>query len=330
MRIGLFLFLLLTAVTGFHIALPRFGFSPPSQEVKRFLPIIATANRRSLLQVTTDSIDFSVLILTNETNTTETAISNANLTFEGYSSADPPSLVLATCPANSISPEGSTTLSQCTCLPGYKGNASNGTSCAPCAENTFCASGILGLCPANAHAPALSDSSLDCVCNPGFSGDGSTQCTACPANSYCPGGPVLQACTANAVSPAQSTANTSCYCDRGYYGVDNDPCVQCESGSWCWTGIKNLCPANRFSAPGSSRDTDCVCLDGFQDLVVVDNANQSTSVCTQCVENTYCKVFDPRNPVYNTAQCPLQNAHAALVLFHDVAALSLPRPDRMS
>ncbi len=280
--------------------------------------------RRALLQVTTDSIDFSVLVPTNQTNATQEAIINANLTFEGFTSASPPELVLATCPANSISPEGSTSLSQCTCLPGYQGNASAGADCTPCAENTYCASGILGLCPANAHAPALSDSNLDCVCNPGFSGDGSTVCNPCPANSYCPGGAVLVACTPNAVSPPESSHNTSCYCDRGYYGVDNNLCVQCEAGSWCWTGIKNLCAANRISTPGSSRDSDCVCLDGFEDLVVVDNANLTTSVCTVCEENTYCKVCISRNPVYNTHPHALLNDALSHLHYFGIAFTAIP------
>ena len=299
----MFLMLLLDlASTTYHI--PSFGLKLSTLPRLSFA---STGRMRRLLQVTTDSIDFSVLVPTNETNTTQAAILGANLTFEGYTSSTAPALVLATCPANSISPEGSTTVSQCTCLAGYQGNASNGTDCSPCPQNTYCASGRLGLCPAHANAPALSDSNADCSCDPGFTGDGS--CSQCPANSFCTGGSALTACTPNAVSPVQSTVNSSCYCDRGYYGVDNNPCVQCEPGSWCWTGIKNQCSANRMSAAGSSRATDCICLDGFQDLVVVDNANQSTSVCTACPANSFCKVFNSRNPIYNTHPPPLPNAH---------------------
>ena len=263
---------------------------------------------RRLLQVTTDSIDFSVLIVSNETNATQEAILRANLTMEGFSSASPPVATLATCPENSISPEGSVAVTQCTCLPGFQGNASNGTGCTPCPRDTFCASGSLGLCPANANAPALSDSVQDCACNPGFTGDGAVSCRQCPPDAFCAGGSALEACTPGAVSPAQSSAGAACYCDRGYYGVGNSPCVRCEPGSWCWTGVKNQCSANRGSASGSTRSSDCICLDGFVDVAVIDNANQSTRVCTTCPADSFCKVFDSRIPVYNARPRPPSNA----------------------
>lgn len=309
-----------SALTAYHIPTPGLKF-------KGLNRLSSMGRMRRLLQVTTDSIDFSVLITANETNTTQAAIISANITIEGFSSAAPPVLVLATCPANSISPEGSTVVSQCSCLPGYQGNASNNTACTPCPQDTFCASGMLGLCPTNAYAPALSDSVSDCSCYPGFTGDGLVSCSQCPANSFCAGGSSLTACTPNAISPAQSSVNTSCYCDRGYYGVNNNPCVQCESGSWCWTGIKNQCPVNRISAPGSSRDTDCTCVDGYEDLTVIDNSNQSTSVCTICPVDSFCKVFNSHFPVYNTSLCQPLNAPSrcrAISCF----AVAIPHPCR--
>ena len=256
--------------------------------------------RRSLLQVTTDSVSFSIVIAASETNTTQAAIFKANATVEGFTSSAPPVFVPASCPANSISPEGSISVTQCSCLPGYEGNASNGSSCVPCPIDTFCASGKLGLCPANSHAPAVSDSILDCSCYPGFYGNGSVSCTRCPSNSFCTGGFALEACTLNAISPAQSTSTMACYCDRGLYGINNTRCKLCESGSWCWTGIKNQCPSNSSSPSGSSRLSSCVCLDGFENVPLIDNSNQSTSVCTACRKDTYCKVLCCPIPVYNT------------------------------
>lgn len=284
------------------LALGSYSFHMPLRSGKfNFSP-------RRLLQVTTDSIEFSVVITANESQATQTAILNANITVEGYSSSAPPVEVLATCPANSISPVGSTVITQCTCIPGYEGNASAGSACTPCLEDTFCASGKLGLCPANAHAPALSDSILDCVCYPGFSGDGSVACSRCPANAFCTGGSAFDACTPNAVSPVQSTVNTSCYCDRGFYGVNNNPCVLCEQGSWCWTGIKNQCPADSASIAGSSRVSDCVCTDGFSSVSITDSNNQTSSVCAVCFEGVYCKVIHSTNLVYNTSLHPSLNA----------------------
>ncbi len=280
--------------------------------IRRSSQFLPNYPRRQLLQVTTDSVSFSIVIVANETATTQAAILKANATVEGYASSAPPVYVPASCPANSISPEGSTSVTQCTCLPGYEGDASNGTGCVPCPIDTFCASGKLGLCPANAYAPALSDSILDCSCYPGFYGNGSVACTRCPANSFCTGGFALEACTLNAVSPPQSTGTMSCYCDRGFYGTNNTRCKLCEAGAWCWTGIKNQCPNNSSSLPGSSRVSNCVCLDGFEDTPIKDNLNESTSVCTVCRENVYCKVI----PVYNTRISTLQHGAVSSLFFY--------------
>ncbi len=309
-----FLFLVsLSCISAFSYSdLVPFGFKfighQPTAKPKPVITVVARSKGRSLLQVTTDTVSFSVVIATNDTSTTQAAMLKANLTVEGFASAAPPVYVPASCPANSISPEGSTSVTQCTCLPGYEGNASTGANCVPCPIDTFCASGKLGLCPAHAHAPAISDSIMDCSCYPGFYGNGSVSCSQCPSNSFCTGGFALDVCVLNAVSPAQSTGNTSCYCDRGFYGVNNNPCVLCNAGSWCWTGIKNSCPANSSSKPGSSRISECVCLDGFANTPIIDNDNQSTSVCTICPENVFCKVFRSLNPVYNTHFRPHMNA----------------------
>ena len=295
---------------------PLVAVPPSSSSLQKKVSIINNNNNnnviitatpgqgRHLLQVTTDSVAFSVLVVgANDTTTTQAAILNANATVEGFTSSAPPVFVPASCPANSISPEGSISVTQCSCLPGYEGNASNGTDCAPCPIDTFCASGKLGLCPANAYAPALSDSILDCTCYPGFYGNGSVACTRCPANTFCIGGfAPVEACTLNAVSPPQSTSPSACYCDRGFYGVNNTQCKLCKAGSWCWTGIMNPCPNNSSSPQGSSRISQCVCLDGLEDTPIMDNLNETTSVCTVCHENAYCKVI----PVYmhtHTPQC---------------------------
>ena len=246
---------------------------------------------RSLLQVSEDVILVSIVIAANETNSTQAAVLASNFTVEGFTSIEPPPLVPASCPANSISPAGSISLSQCTCLPGYEGNASNGTGCIPCPLDTFCSSGKLGLCPVQSNAPPVSDSILDCSCYPGFSGNGSMSCTQCPIDSFCTGGSAISTCTAHAITPAaQSTANSSCYCDRGYYGVGNAPCIECEKGFWCWTGIRNQCPVNSTSPVGSMRLSDCVCADGYQKIEFNDNSNVTSSVCYSCGKDVFCKV----------------------------------------
>ena len=250
--------------------------NPPAVKPAPNTTVTARSKGRSLLQVTTDSVSFSVVIATNDINNTQAAMLKANLTVEGFASASPPVDIPASCPANSISPEGSTSVTQCTCLPGYEGNASTGNNCIPCPIDTFCANGKLSLCPAHANAPALSDSIMDCACTAGFYGNGSVSCTSCPSNSFCTGGFAIDNCVKNAVSPTQSTGNTSCYCDSGFYGVNNDPCILCNAGSWCWMGIKNSCPANSSSKPGSSGISECISLEIFLNTPGVQTMTATT------------------------------------------------------
>jgi hypothetical protein len=248
---------------------------------------------RKLLQTSGangDSIAMSVIVQANQTNATRQAVTMANLTIQGYTPVVSPTATAAlSCPANSTSPIGSTSISQCVCNPGYQGDASLGKDCTPCSPGTFCSGGLLGLCASNAGTPPMSSSVSDCKCNPGFYG-APTSCVQCPVNAYCPGGNVIQNCSSNAVSSAQSQSSEACYCKSGYYGARNGPCFLCEAGSWCWTGVKNVCPDYSMSSSGSSRLTDCACIDGYQDLA---NGSSTSRVCLMCGVGVYCKVRFP-------------------------------------
>jgi hypothetical protein len=203
-----------------------------------------------------------------------------------------------TCPENATSPEGSTSISQCVCKPGYQGNAAAGTPCAPCPANTFCSGGIIGLCASNALAPSMSDSPDDCSCVAGFYGNASS-CRQCPANAFCPGGLTSTKCTSSAVSPIQSTSGDACYCVPGYVGTKNAPCTLCTPGTWCWTGVSNDCPLHSTTPAGASRASECSCVDGFKTQMVTDIYGVITKTCLQCAANTYCKVRTPIIFVYN-------------------------------
>ena len=266
--------------------------NPPAERTAPVTTATAGSKGRSLLQVTTDSVSFSIVIATSETNKTQEAMLKANLIVEGFASTALPVFIPDKCPANSISPEGSISITQCTCLPGYEGNASAGANCVPCPIDTFCASGKLSPCPAHAHAPALSDSSMDCTCDAGFYGNGSVSCSVCPSNSFCAGGFAIEACVQNAVSPTQSTANTSCYCDGGFYGVNNNTCNLCTAGSWCWMGVQTSCPANSSSKPGASQISECVSLEEF-----LKTTRVQTITATPPPLNTTALVLEESTPV---------------------------------
>ena len=292
-------------------------------------------NRRLLLMTsellqtafTADSVGVSIVCPQNLTRATQTALAGANLTIQGYSPVNKGDVFLVanatnnatlSCPANSTSPEGATSVYQCVCLPGYEGNAALGTPCSPCAVGVFCSGGLIGMCPRNASAPAMSNSSADCVCNPGFYGNAALfSCSVCPANSYCQGGTLSRPCTEDAVSPAQSSSPQACYCAPGYAGVGNAPCDLCSPGFWCWTGIINECPMNMTSELGASRSTDCFCADGYRSVATKSSNGNSATVCLLCSEDTYCKVRRPLQTVYNRAFCIRDDDFAHRFLHHD-------------
>jgi hypothetical protein len=274
--------------------------------------LLESAKRR-LLQQTADTLAVSLLVPTTETAAIQAVVADAGIVVEGFiavaSSGTAEVAPPLTCPDGATSPEGSTTIRQCVCKPGYQGDAAAGTPCTPCPANTFCSGGIINLCSANALAPSMSDSADDCACVPGFFGDPAS-CKQCPADSFCPGGLNATKCTGNAVSPAQSTSGDACYCNAGYLGVKNAVCTLCPAGKWCWTGVANSCPANSFTPPGVSRASECSCMDGFRQQLSSDLQGLVTKTCLQCAADTYCKVLTPILFVYNTHPRALP-AHAS-------------------
>jgi uncharacterized protein YciI len=273
------------------------------------LPVKGTTASRRLLQagsqVTTtssDSLDVSLIVPTEQIEATQQLVEAANLTVAGYAAAvivneTQEEVAPAQCPENSTSPIGATQLTQCHCLPGYKGNASQGTPCSPCDMGQYCSGGIMGLCPKGSAAPPLSNSSSDCVCDLGFYGP-ATGCRQCPANSYCMRG-TLHPCTANSASAPQSASPQSCICKPGLYGADNQPCQPCKPGFWCAGGVSNACPLNWTSNANTTRPADCFCSDGFQSVSTRDSSGYAIDVCQACTGSTYCKVRSPRICVYN-------------------------------
>lgn len=262
--------------------------------------LLDTGRRLTQLSTTpSDAIGVSLVVPTNQTSATQDIIAASNMTLQGFIDTTVSNLTVGDiqCPINSTSPIGSTRLTQCYCLPGYRGNASLGTPCSPCGMGEYCSGGIMGLCPPKSTAPPLSNSSSDCVCDLGFYGP-TSNCQQCPVNSYCMGGRRYN-CTANAVSAAQSANPQSCFCKPGLYGSDNQPCQPCQPGFWCSGGASNACPMNWTSNANSSRIADCYCKDGFESVSTRDTSGNAINICQACANSTYCKVCSPPVPIYN-------------------------------
>jgi hypothetical protein len=270
--------------------------------------LLASAKRRMLQESAPPStLALSFVVFSNETTEMKNSIADTGISIEGYAAIESTNLTVTTspltCPENATSPEGSTSVDQCVCMPGYKGNAAAGTPCSPCPPDTFCSGGLLGLCAASAIAPPMSDLASDCACMPGFYGD-RLACKQCPANHFCRGGLNATKCSVNALSPVQSTSGDACNCDLGYSGTRNAPCVLCPVGSWCWTGIENTCPVDSITASGASSASDCSCVDGYRLQLSTDVHGVVTRNCLRCSEDTYCKVRQFTDSVYNARRCP--------------------------
>jgi hypothetical protein len=69
------------------------------------------------------------------------------------------------CNAYEISPTGSSSQSQCTCIDGRYANAG---TCDLCAAGSFCAGGMSSVCPANADSSGGSVYDTDCTCIGGY------------------------------------------------------------------------------------------------------------------------------------------------------------------
>ena len=117
------------------------------------------------------------------------------------------------CVANSFSPKGSNTSTNCICLPDFTGPDG----------------GLCQKCPANSIAPTASKAMTACQCLPGFSGPNAGPCAPCLAGEYktTNGSSACLQCTSNAISPAASRKVTDCLCNSGYVGVPGGLCSMC-------------------------------------------------------------------------------------------------------
>jgi len=180
-------------------------------------------------------------------------ICNANQYNNGSSKA------CTTCPwpQTYTNVTGLTTVSQCTCRPGYERLATG--VCTACALGRFknatgdaaCAScdGVLG--PHSTTIQTASANASTCVCKPGYAVVGGTcQLTACPAGSVVVITPTAASCQCAPGFFYSSTVNGNVVCaacNSGFYKdlIGNAACVSCGS--------------NTVSAAPRANRTACAC-----------------------------------------------------------------------
>ena len=201
------------------------------------------------------------------------------------------------CPANTVSLQGATSQTDCTCAPGFFGP--NGGPCAACPAGSYCLGGTAATtCPdANDGSASGSDELADCKCNAGYYGpDGGTTCQQCPDDTFCLGGELTQACPdLQHESSAGSDEQEDCTCKAGYVGLDGGVCNECPAGSYCLGGSSaTACPGPTTSDAGASAETDCMCVEGY---------TGSVNACAACDAGTYKDEVGPQD----CTACPLHS-----------------------
>eukprot|EP00438_Fugacium_kawagutii_P034186 Skav233184 [mRNA] locus=scaffold24:201013:202275:+ [translate_table: standard] len=211
---------------------------------------------------------------------------------------------------------GATSVSNCTCIPGYVNTEpSNPAACEPCGVGFFCT----GLshreaCPASQTTQGeTSMNASQCLCQPGtFWADNS--CFACPAGQYkseignlsctkCPKGRWSSAigavdpwkctdCMADATTAeVGAESQEDCACLPGLYDV-NGSCQVCGKGFYCpGTGEAIKCTSGATSFRRSTSASDCLCQAGHYSV--------NGSKCNLCPRGFYKQVQG------NEPSCPL-------------------------
>ena len=220
------------------------------------------------------------------------------------------------CPLNSLSPEGSDSVSDCLCSAGYTGNPESvgnvedeknlacnpckkgeykaipGTSeCLPCAEGKYADAGGLAeckMCPDHTSSQAGSDGIAKCFCNAGYSGSGGT-CTACPAGTYkmSSGSGLCTKCHDGTYSNMTgATASSTCIaCSTGASAIEGSDspfdctCVPGFTGSGI---LCHACKAGTYKAANGSAPCEYCPVGKYSESVAA--ADQST--CTDCPGNS--------------------------------------------
>ena len=193
----------------------------------------------------------------------------------------PNTTVQLACPANSYCSQGVTAPSTCSvCSNGQyiasACNSSNNIVCRGCTDLV-----------SNAAYTGVGSAIGNCpwVCNSAYYLN-SSQCSACPANSWCNGN-VLNACPNNALSYPLSYVQNQCLCAPGYFGNGSvsgtSPCHLCNAGFYCPGGNNNLtfaCPQNFSSPVGSYSYSSCQCIPGY--------LRTGNYTCTLCAPGQIC------------------------------------------
>jgi hypothetical protein len=212
----------------------------------------------------------------------------------------------AICQAGYYCPAGSINAASYPCRPGTYLDRTDGHSssdCIACPQSYACSWGTTGssgsnpmvACSAGHYCPAFTGGASDYQCPPGTYSSStslysSSQCTQCPAGSYCLGGDsaVSGTCTAGFYCPAGSSWPTTNPCPAGTYStstglVDSAGCTSCPTGNFCLSGSSSATQCRAGTYTSATRTES----DGY-DMYYLGGATSSFPACTTCPAGSYC------------------------------------------
>jgi len=211
-------------------------------------------------------------------------------------------LHIEACPAHSHSPEGSTGVEACVCVPGRF--MTGAYQCEPCPDDFFCADNARTRCPAHSQtAGGFQSVVLDCVCDGGFFKNASTPsfftCAQCTVDDYCFNNSLFNCSDVRMQSPVGSAAASDCVCMPGYYN-NGTRCEHCATDTFCEDGVMTACAADRWTSDEALLDAPdkCLCRPGLY---------QRAGECATCLQDHFCEGD-------NIAQlCPLNSSTDGLL-----------------
>ena len=189
----------------------------------------------------------------------------------------------------SASEEGATSLSSCTCMPGFVNNEpENPAACERCGVGYFCAGASNSRQPCPASRTTASDTAAlpsHCVCKEGRFADDDGLCAPCPVGRFKADIGDLPCTKCAAGTFSNDTGSTEpCSCLPGHGFDDNSAqCRPCPPGEYKPTVgnfLCSRCSSDKSSAEAATSPLDCRCRPGL-----AEGINGS---CRDCSVGFFC------------------------------------------
>jgi hypothetical protein len=211
---------------------------------------------------------------------------------DGNPAPDTPENRPLTCPANSVSAPGATSLAGCQCLAGYyyvvHGDPEDPftrSECVECPLHHYCPFGSLAptACPEHGFTLAgLAGVRLECHCPRGRfrnppQDEAGFNCSVCTENDFCVDSLRFN-CSDELMETLPGSGFTeNCTCIETYYN-NGSRCELCSVNHTCASGVRTACVPNEWTN-GARGAQHCLCEPGFF---------RGEALCELCSEDHFC------------------------------------------